>query len=133
MPIESADGRVAEQDAAATIGLEAVLVRVDDDRIRLADPVEGRAGLGPRLPARVKYPPYAVSTWMRKSYRSRKARTSGSGSTVPAAVVPSVTTTVPTSPSARIVLEVRDLHPPSGSTETFRKGTPRTAESRECV
>ena len=46
MPIEPADGRVAEQDASATIGLEAVLVRVDDDRVRLANPVERRPGLG---------------------------------------------------------------------------------------
>ena len=37
MPVEPADGRVAEKHAAAAIRLEPVLVRVDDDRIRLTN------------------------------------------------------------------------------------------------
>ena len=51
---------------------------------------------------------------MRKSWRSRSASTSGSGSTVPAAVVPSVTTTVPISPAGQRLLQGLDIHPPAG-------------------
>ena len=44
--VEAADGGVAEEDAAAAVGLEAVLVRVDDDGVGVRDGVEGGAGLG---------------------------------------------------------------------------------------
>ena len=44
--VEAADGGVAEEDAAAAVGLEAVLVRVDDDGVGVGDGVEGGAGFG---------------------------------------------------------------------------------------
>ena len=39
--VEPPDRRVAEEDAAAAVGLQAVLVRIDHDRVGLADAVEG--------------------------------------------------------------------------------------------
>ena len=47
--VEPADRGIAEEDAAATVGLQAVLVRVDDDRVRLAEAVVSAAGLGPEV------------------------------------------------------------------------------------
>ncbi len=44
--VEAADGGVAEENAAAAVGLEAVLVRVDDDGVGVRDGVEGGAGFG---------------------------------------------------------------------------------------
>src|ERR1700733_13020500 len=44
--VEMADGGGAEEDAAAAVGLEAVLVRVDDVGVGVGDGVEGGAGLG---------------------------------------------------------------------------------------
>ena len=52
--VEAADGGVAEEDAAAAVGLEAVLVGVDDDGVGVGDGVEGGAGLGGEVAARVK-------------------------------------------------------------------------------
>ena len=46
MFVETADGSVAEEDATAAVGLEAVLVRVDDDGVGVGDGVEGGTGLG---------------------------------------------------------------------------------------
>ena len=46
--VEAADGGIAEEDAAAAVGLKAVLVRVDDDGVGLRDGVEGGAGFGAR-------------------------------------------------------------------------------------
>src|SRR5262252_2795828 len=43
--VQPPDGWIAEEDATAAVGLEPVLVRVDDDRVRLADPVVGGARL----------------------------------------------------------------------------------------
>ena len=44
MFVECADFRGAEQDAAAAVGLQAVLVRVNDDGIGAADQVESWRG-----------------------------------------------------------------------------------------
>src|ERR1035437_8852787 len=44
--VEAADGGVAEENAAAAVGLQAVLVRVDDERVGAGDGVEGGAGFG---------------------------------------------------------------------------------------
>ena len=40
--VEPPDARVAEEDRAAAVGLEAVLVRVDDDAVGVGDRAEGR-------------------------------------------------------------------------------------------
>jgi len=42
--VEAADGRVAEEHAAAAIGLETVLVGVDHNRVSLVDDVKGAPG-----------------------------------------------------------------------------------------
>ena len=42
--VETADGGVAEEDAAAAVGLEAVLVRIDDDGLGVGDGVECGSG-----------------------------------------------------------------------------------------
>ena len=52
--VVDADCRVAKQHAAAAVGLQAVLVRIDDDRIGVVEAVEGRARRSPRLSASVK-------------------------------------------------------------------------------
>ena len=44
--VEAADGGVAEEDASAAVGLEAVFVGVDDDGVGVGDGVEGSAGCG---------------------------------------------------------------------------------------
>ena len=44
--VEAANGGIAEEDAAAAVGLKAMLVRVDDDGVGVGDGVEGSAGLG---------------------------------------------------------------------------------------
>lgn len=46
VPVVAFDVGVAEQDAAAAVGLQAVFVRVDGDGVGLADGVEGAAGGG---------------------------------------------------------------------------------------
>ena len=46
--VEAAHGGVAEEDAAAAVGLEAVLVGVDDDGVGLGDGVDRRRGLAAR-------------------------------------------------------------------------------------
>ena len=46
--VEAADGGVAEEDTAATVGLQAVLVRIDDDGVGVRDGVEGGTGFGGR-------------------------------------------------------------------------------------
>src|ERR1700691_3281739 len=43
--VPAAHGGIAEQDAAAAVGLQTMLVRVDDDGVGLADPFEGMAAL----------------------------------------------------------------------------------------
>ena len=103
---------------------------VDDDRIRLADPVERRAGLGPRLRARAKYPPYAASTWMRKPYRSRRPglrqrihRPGGRGAEGHHDR---------THPARARVRQSGRVHPPAASTGTAGRGA-RTPGSREWV
>ncbi len=44
--VVAADGGVAEEDAAAAVGLQAMLVRVDDDGVGVGDGVVGGAGFG---------------------------------------------------------------------------------------
>jgi hypothetical protein len=44
--VETADGRIAEENGAATVGLETVLVGVDDNGVDLGNGVEGSPGLG---------------------------------------------------------------------------------------
>ena len=44
--VEAADGGIAEEDTATTIGLQAVLVRVDDDGVGVRDGVESSARFG---------------------------------------------------------------------------------------
>jgi hypothetical protein len=44
--VEAADGRVAEEDTAAAVGLEAMLVRIDDDGVGVGYGVEGGTGFG---------------------------------------------------------------------------------------
>ena len=44
--VEAAHGGVAEEDAAAAVGLQAVLVRVDDEGVGVGDGVERGAGFG---------------------------------------------------------------------------------------
>ncbi len=46
MFVEAPDGGVAEEDGATAVGLEAVLVGIDDDGVGMWDGVEGGAGLG---------------------------------------------------------------------------------------
>ncbi len=50
--VQLPDRRVAEQDAAAAVGLQAVFVRIDGERIDLIEAVESGAGFGCR-----GYPP----------------------------------------------------------------------------
>ena len=49
MFVEAANGGIAEEDAAAAVGLEAMLVRVDDDGVGVGDGVEGGAGFGRKI------------------------------------------------------------------------------------
>ena len=46
MFVEAADGGIAEEDTATTVGLQPVLVRVDDDGVGVRDGVEGGARFG---------------------------------------------------------------------------------------
>ena len=46
--VEAADGGIAEEDGAAAVGLEAMLVRVDDDGVGLGDERRRRRGLRDR-------------------------------------------------------------------------------------
>ena len=51
--VEAPDGGIAKEHAAAAVGLQPVLVRVDDDGVGVADRIEGGARLAPRFsPAR---------------------------------------------------------------------------------
>src|SRR5579863_4506356 len=81
-----------------------------------------------KLEASTKYPPYAASTCTRNPYFSLSCKISGSGSTDPVAVVPSVATTVPTSPraarAARKFISIR----PRSSHSTFSNGNCSTPE-----
>ena len=43
MFVETADGGIAKEDAAAAVGLETMLVRVDDDGVGVLNGVEGGA------------------------------------------------------------------------------------------
>jgi uncharacterized protein (UPF0254 family) len=47
--IEAADGGVAEEDTAAAVGLEAMLVRVDDDGVGIGYGVKGGTGRGGKV------------------------------------------------------------------------------------
>ena len=51
--VEPADDRVAEEDGAAAVGLEPVLVRIHHDRVRLGDGTE-IVGRKPRQPGRLR-------------------------------------------------------------------------------
>ena len=44
--VEAADSRVAKEDAAAAVGLEAVLMGVDDDGVGVGNGIEGGRGFG---------------------------------------------------------------------------------------
>ena len=54
MLVQIADGGVAEKDAATAVGLQSMLVRIDDDRIDLANSVECPPGICAKFARDVK-------------------------------------------------------------------------------
>src|SRR5260370_8339426 len=49
MLIQAADTWIAEKDAAAAVGLQTVLVRIDDDGVDFTDAGERRFGIGGKI------------------------------------------------------------------------------------
>src|SRR6266850_2361168 len=49
MLIQAADAWIAEKDAAAAVGLQAVLVRIDDDGVHFTDAGERRFSIGGKI------------------------------------------------------------------------------------
>src|SRR5258705_9702508 len=49
MLIQAADAWIAEEDAAAAVGLQAVLVRIDDDGVHFTDAGERRFSIGGKI------------------------------------------------------------------------------------
>src|SRR5689334_11973155 len=43
VPVEAANSRIAEDNASATVGLQTMLMRIDDNRVCLIDDVKGSA------------------------------------------------------------------------------------------
>ncbi len=56
MLIEGADRRIPEQDGAASIGLQPVLVRIDHDRVDLPEPLERPCRLRPEVSGQREIP-----------------------------------------------------------------------------
>jgi len=52
--VEASDVGIAEEDAAAAVGLEAVFVRVDDDGVGLTDARERGGSIGTQILDRLK-------------------------------------------------------------------------------
>ena len=83
VPVVDADRGIAKQHAAAAVGLQAVLVRIDDDRIDLVEAVEGRACLGRRGCRQAR------SSRRRRNRRAGGSRSGRAASGFPAADPPS--------------------------------------------
>ncbi len=81
--VQPADAGVAEQHRAAAVGLQAVLVRVDDDAVGAARSPGTTSDTSPSRASSVKNPPYAASTCTRTPKRSRSATARAMSSTVP--------------------------------------------------
>ena len=103
MLIERTDCRIAKQYAAATVGLQTMLMRINYQGIHVFQGFKRRPGFSVQLCCQPKIAAIGGIGMQAKTVVIAQASNSGRGSTDPVAVVPMVATTVPTWPASRIV------------------------------
>ena len=130
--VQAPDAGIGEQDRPAAVGLEAVLVRVDDDRVgarrsraaRRGGVVEQREEAAVRgVDVDADAVALAQRAAPRRSGRPRRARW-----------CPPVSTTVPMSPRAHAASSAsRSIRPSGVGRDARSPGMPRTWHMRACV